>query len=193
MSDYKKTWRQKFRSALSKCYGSKCGICGYNKCLQALDFHHLDPSQKDQDLSKYLANGGKWGKVREEAQKCVCLCSNCHREVHAGITEIPDDIQRFDDSLVPKEELPGFKKEITYDNCPVCSKKKNSLLKHCSIECALKANTKISFGKDDLERMIFQEKLSYSAIGKMVGVSGNAVKKRAKNLGIELPKDRRKK
>lgn len=65
--------------------GGKCKICGYSKCEAALEFHHLDPSKKD------FAIGGtirySWSKVAEELKKCIMVCSNCHVEIHAGVTE----------------------------------------------------------------------------------------------------------
>jgi hypothetical protein len=66
--------------------GGSCNICGYNKSVAALQFHHLDPSQKDFALS---ANGHtrRWVDVKKELDKCVCLCANCHAELHAGIVE----------------------------------------------------------------------------------------------------------
>lgn len=60
--------------------GGCCQHCGYNKCMAALDFHHLDPSQKDFSFSKKKA---KWETLKPELDKCMLLCANCHREVHA--------------------------------------------------------------------------------------------------------------
>lgn len=48
----------------------------------------------------------------------------------------------------------------------------------------------IKYNKFDLEKLIFEDKLSYIAIGKIYGVSCNAIKKAAKKLGISLPKRR---
>ena len=39
-----------------EAFGGKCGICGYNKCIEALEFHHLDPSQKEFTLTASVAN-----------------------------------------------------------------------------------------------------------------------------------------
>jgi hypothetical protein len=63
--------------------GGKCSSCGYNKCIAALEFHHLDPSKKDFSISS-SGNTRSWNKVKEELDKCVLLCSNCHREVHTN-------------------------------------------------------------------------------------------------------------
>lgn len=64
--------------------GNKCETCGYSKCVDALDFHHLDPNEKDFGIA---AKGytRSWKKVKEELDKCIMLCANCHREIHAEI------------------------------------------------------------------------------------------------------------
>ncbi len=60
--------------------GGACILCGYNKCTAALEFHHVDPTEKEFQINK------RWGNSRESLQKeidkCVLLCSNCHRETH---------------------------------------------------------------------------------------------------------------
>lgn len=66
------------------CYsGSKCLKCGYNSCDDVLAFHHLDPSQKEYGLGHGKTNS--WDKFKEEADKTILLCHNCHSELHAGI------------------------------------------------------------------------------------------------------------
>jgi hypothetical protein len=68
-------------------HGGKCNICGYNKCIEALEFHHKERKDKKFLVSKGLTYG--IDKLRFEASKCILLCANCHREVEAGITNIP--------------------------------------------------------------------------------------------------------
>lgn len=72
--------RQKRRAVEYK--GGRCQKCGYNKCIKALEFHHLDPSQKDFAFSGRCIS---WEKMRPELDKCVMLCRNCHAEVHDGL------------------------------------------------------------------------------------------------------------
>jgi len=61
--------------------GGKCERCGYNKCIAALEFHHLSPEHKDFAISQ---NGHtrSWNKVKSEIDKCIMICSNCHKEEH---------------------------------------------------------------------------------------------------------------
>lgn len=66
--------------------GGKCGLCGYNKCLEALSFHHRDPTEKDFSISD--AHCRKWDDLRIELDKCELLCARCHIEVHVGMARL---------------------------------------------------------------------------------------------------------
>jgi hypothetical protein len=61
--------------------GGKCSICGYDKCIRALEFHHLDPLKKSKDYNKRFK---VWAfeRQKEELENCIIVCSNCHREIH---------------------------------------------------------------------------------------------------------------
>ena len=67
--------------------GGKCQICGYNRCIAALEFHHVDPTQKLFGI-RCAGNTMSWEKMRAELDKCVLLCANCHREVEAGLVNL---------------------------------------------------------------------------------------------------------
>jgi len=70
--------RRKFLHEKEKDF---CSVCGYNKCFAALDYHHLDPSTKKFNISQMGYNCSE-RLFREELEKCICLCANCHRELH---------------------------------------------------------------------------------------------------------------
>lgn len=57
-----------------------CSICGYNKCLAALEFHHLDSEEKDFQISKGYSYS--FERIKKELEKCILVCANCHREIH---------------------------------------------------------------------------------------------------------------
>tara|TARA_R110002167_G_scaffold168964_2_gene366698 strand:+ start:143 stop:388 length:246 start_codon:yes stop_codon:yes gene_type:complete len=65
--------------------GGKCEICGYNKSISALEFHHNDPTEKD-----FVVGGMKygWTRIEKELKKCRLVCANCHREIHDSMREI---------------------------------------------------------------------------------------------------------
>ena len=71
-----------------KLRGSKCQICGYNKCLTALDFHHLDKNTKEFSIANGYRIRKKEDEIIKEIEKCVLLCSNCHHEVHENLVAI---------------------------------------------------------------------------------------------------------
>lgn len=78
--------RSKVLEQLKTESGAKCNECGYSVCLAALEFHHRNPAEKNFQLSS--GNTRSLAKMREESKKCVLLCANCHREVHAGIRSL---------------------------------------------------------------------------------------------------------
>lgn len=61
--------------------GGKCVNCGYNGHLAALEFHHLNPKEKDFTIGKMMNR--KWDSIVKEIDKCIILCSNCHRIEHS--------------------------------------------------------------------------------------------------------------
>lgn len=75
--------RRRVKAILVEDAGGRCRACGYDRCVEALEFHHLDPAQKRFALS-YAGITRSLARARQEAAKCVLLCSNCHAEVEAG-------------------------------------------------------------------------------------------------------------
>lgn len=78
-------YRRGIKAQAVKYKGGRCEICGYDKCMDALDFHHLSPKEKDFNIS-----GGtkSFESIKSELDKCILVCANCHREIHAGIHPI---------------------------------------------------------------------------------------------------------
>lgn len=64
--------------------GGKCQICGYNKCMAALDFHHINPEDKEYD-SEFHSKKKFLKKIQEG--KIKLFCSNCHKEEEWKIWE----------------------------------------------------------------------------------------------------------
>jgi hypothetical protein len=60
--------------------GGKCELCGYCNCVGSLHFHHKDPSQKDPNWKKM--KGWKFDRIKQEIDKCLLVCANCHGELH---------------------------------------------------------------------------------------------------------------
>jgi transposase-like protein len=68
--------------------GGRCQLCGYDRCVSALHFHHIDPEDKRFHIALRGA-ARSLERVRREVQKCVLLCANCHAEVESGVTALP--------------------------------------------------------------------------------------------------------
>lgn len=59
-----------------------CAKCGYDKCPDALEFHHKNPESKDSAIANMVIDRVGWGRLKAELEKCIVLCANCHRELH---------------------------------------------------------------------------------------------------------------
>lgn len=80
--------RRMIKEILIEEFGGECVLCGYAGCVRALGFHHRDPADKRFGIA-YRGVTRSLERARQEAAKCVLLCSNCHAEVEAGFTELP--------------------------------------------------------------------------------------------------------
>lgn len=64
-----------------------CSKCGYNKCFDAIEFHHRDPSKKSYGIASRFAwafNEKNKELLLKEIAKCDILCANCHKELHSN-------------------------------------------------------------------------------------------------------------
>ena len=141
--------------------GGKCSKCGYNKCINALQFHHVDRSTKEFGISS-KGFSKSWDAIKKELDKCDILCSNCHAEEHSNeVEEIP---------------YTRFSKESIYCSC--CDKElkyknKNNLCNTCYSITRRKVKNRPS-----KELLIEELKISnYTNIGKKYGVSDNTIRK----------------
>ncbi len=79
--------RRSVKEILVKEAGGACALCGYDRCVRALSFHHLDPTDKAFGLA-VAGVARSLERARAEASKCVLLCANCHMEVEAGLRSV---------------------------------------------------------------------------------------------------------
>lgn len=70
-----KTEFEEYKKTLS------CSVCGESHPA-TLDFHHVDRTKKDIILSQAVGRNWGWTSLKREIEKCVVLCSNCHRKLH---------------------------------------------------------------------------------------------------------------
>lgn len=81
--------RKDLKKALVEYKGGKCEHCGYNRCIAAMDFHHKNPKEKEFGLSQRGLTKSL-EVLKKEADKCLLLCANCHREAHDALSEFKD-------------------------------------------------------------------------------------------------------
>lgn len=163
-----KDWRYNCKRKLYEAFGSRCGSCGLQDELVCYDFHHLDQSQKDFQISEKIRS---WTKVSEEARKCCMLCAHCHRKVHAGFIDLPADILKFDETRISRA--------VTHDTCPVCSKEKLIKQVVCSSKCSATHRSKVAWDDIDLGEL-WEKYRTATAISRVLGVSDVAVRRRLK-------------
>ncbi len=81
--------QKKFKQQCIEYKGGKCVSCGYKKCNNVLEFHHLDPSKKEFSIAHVRLTSFN-DEVKKELDNCALVCANCHREIHAGFLDLLD-------------------------------------------------------------------------------------------------------
>lgn len=175
-SESVKLWRQNTKDRMVEAFGGKCCICEYDKCNDALEFHHLDPSEKEFSYSAARGNIKGWKTLVKEMKKCVMLCSNCHKEIHSprGNIKIPINAQRFNEDF---NDYKNLENDRLMNACPICDKQKPTHLRTCSSKCAAKLTGTVDWENIDVISLV-NEHENYEKIGRMLDISGAAVRKR---------------
>jgi len=70
-------------------FKKECVLCGFGD-KRALDFHHKDPKEREFKISDRAKAGARLSVLEKEIKKCVVLCANCHRILHAPVAEGKD-------------------------------------------------------------------------------------------------------
>lgn len=149
--------RKKTKELLIMYKGGECQICHYKRYKGALEFHHLNPQEKDFAISK----DGYCRSIEEnkrEVQKCILVCSNCHKEIHAGLIDV--------------SQVPIVNDETVFNN----EKKKEDIKTHITNRPS----------REILESLIVTT--SFKEIGRKFNVSDNAVRKWCKFYNLPYRK-----
>lgn len=80
--------RRRVKAILVADAGGACCLCGYDRYVGALEFHHVNPSEKRLTIAA-RGVGLSLATARAEARKCVLVCSNCHAELEGGASVLP--------------------------------------------------------------------------------------------------------
>ena len=93
--------------------GGKCEICGYDKNIAALDFHHINPDDKSFQLDARHLSNTNIEKIKEEVDKCILVCANCHREIHNPNLQLEHVTQIINDSSTQNIQVLNEKKKTS--------------------------------------------------------------------------------
>lgn len=152
--------------------GGKCQKCGYDKYIEAMDFHHI--KGKDKEFIGAGIQTKNWSKVVKELKKCVLLCCRCHREEHNS-KDHSMNTKSHSDAMLNMDIKPTGK-------CPVCNTDVYGT-KLCSEVCRIANRLAKRPSKTDLiNDMISMNK---SEIGRKYEVSNVTVSKWIKAFGLD--------
>ena len=163
--------RKDLKKALVEYKGGRCEQCGYNKCVAAMDFHHKDPKEKEFGLSqKGLTKSLEI--LKKEADKCLLLCANCHRETHDSLSEFKDITLKKDQRIPKKLKKCKICKKETYNN------------HYCSNACCKKSFRKVLNRPTKKQLINILKKNNWTQAGKLFGVTDNTIRKWARSYNI---------
>lgn len=177
-----KNFRQRLKERATYVLGNQCACCGYNKCIQALEFHHLNPTEKDFNFGSN--SNRSWKDTRNEIQKCILVCTNCHREIHYGLIDNNLLKSSFNEERAKEiDQLVDDIKIHKINYCIDCGKEiYDNRAKRCP-ECAAKERRTIERpNRDELKQMI--RTIPFTHIAKKYNVSDNAIRKWCKSENL---------
>ena len=179
-------YRKRRKLNLIKVSGSQCNLCGYHKSINALEFHHIDASQKDYGI----ASKGTCHDLENdlaEIKKCILVCANCHREIHDGDYTMDElwKLQQYSEEIaneLRQEKISNTSKTLYY--CLECGKLITNNKTCLCLECVRKQQRVCDRPtREELKNLIRQE--PFTVIAKNYGVSDNAIRKWC--IGYNLP------
>lgn len=204
-----KSRRNRLKEELVNYKGGKCEICGYYKCINALEFHHLDPTQKDFTISQYDTLSIE--KLKYEVDKCMLVCSNCHRELHYnenlekrkisetkekqvysellknrekyGVIHIKDSYKYLVDCGIMEDIENEVSREDILSKYHINNRTFNKFLEYNNITYNHRKRLEQIPSKDELVELLKTN--SKSSIGRMFGVSCGAVIKWCKKYELQ--------
>ena len=165
------SYQKRRKKDLVRLFGGKCLICGFDKFQEALEFHHVNPQEKDFGLATGIKS---LEKQLEEAKKCIMVCSNCHRGIHAGHYEVPNNWKDQYNEIIAKE-LISQKYEKQENFCPNCGKPISRGAVHCS-QCAALFQRKTERPDRETLKQLIRTK-PFTQIAKQFNITDNGIRK----------------
>lgn len=157
--------------------GNRCCLCGFDLYPEALDFHHVNPEDKEYGIGSSNAATKALSKQLQELKKCVLVCANCHRGIHGGHLKVPTEWPTFYNETLAKQLLQKLEdiKSHKINYCKRCGKEIYRTSEHCE-ECSSILQRKIDRpSKEELKQLI--RTLPFTQIAQKYKVTDNAIRK----------------
>jgi hypothetical protein len=177
-------FRRNRKKLLVEYCGGKCRLCGYDKSLRALQFHHIEEETKEYGIS---ANGTchNIDKDIKEVKKTILLCANCHAEVHDGLYSKEELFKKqfFDEKIITEYKQQKTAK-ITY--CKNCGKIISTTANYCTDCNNIKRRIVERPSREILKQKI--RNFPFTTIAKEYNVTDNAIRKWCKSMNLPSKK-----
>lgn len=165
------------KANLRSVFHSKCCLCGFDEVQEALEFHHVKEEEKEFSICSSSNQTKALEPQLKELKKCILLCANCHRGVHAGIYQVPENWQDFYDNEIAEKLLTDLQEIKTHKiyYCKNCGKEIKTKSQYC-VECGHEVQRKCERpSREELKEKIRTQ--SFLSIGREYGVTDNAIRK----------------
>lgn len=179
-----KAFIKRRKANLITVFDSKCCICGWDAYQEGLEFHHVNPKEKEFGICASNAVTKALDKQLAEMRKCILVCANCHRGIHQGYIQIPENWQ----SLFNEETANKLQNELKLTRqgkmhlCPQCGKTISKDAELC-VDCWNKKQRQVVRpNRDTLKQLI--RTTPFTKIGEKYGVSDNAIRKWCETEGL---------
>lgn len=166
------------KSNLIKVFNSQCCICGFNSFQEALEFHHVNPEEKSFGITDGTSATKALEKQLEEMKKCILVCANCHRGIHAGHIQIPKNYKDLyceevaQSLLTDLEQIKTGKKHY----CQRCGKEIATKEASYCVDCWNITKRKVDRPtREELKQLI--RTTPFTVIASQYGVTDNAIRK----------------
>ena len=178
---------KKRKKDLISIFGSKCCICGFDSFQEGLDFHHVNPEEKSFSFGPQAPTKAL-EKQLEELRKCILVCANCHRGIHANKILVPEDWDKFFDEnrakeLIEENELIRHGKLHYCQRCGKIITRKASYCSECSHLISRKADRP---SREELKDLIRSK--PFTQIALLFNVSDNAIRRWCDYYGLPRKK-----
>lgn len=207
------TRQQKLKQEAVEYKGGKCLSCNYDKYQGALEFHHLNPNEKEFNISQIKSFS--LADIKEELDKCILLCSNCHKEIHANLIKYDEktntilhgvnlnkqkweptvnlikntlDIQEIELRLKNKETLQNIANELSVTTAYLSSllTKESIYVSRMPEQQEILHPKKIEWPSvEDMQKLVWEK--SALVLAKELGVSDVSIGKFCKKHNINKP------